>query len=318
MKIRTFGLLFAVILVIGFSATAGAASFPTKPITIFTSGSPGGTADLSIRMLAKRMTEILGQPVIVENKVGGGGFVSGSAVAAANPDGYSVGVFFTSNFTMAPFLRKAPYDIFKNTPIMSYGMYPFEFSVNKDSPLKTFKDFIEYAKAHPNPIVTTCKPDSMENLPMWLLEEKLGLKIKLVPSEEAQAVQAVLGGRATAMTAAGATIPFIKDGSMRGLAVYLGQRIPSLPDIPTLKELGYDIVVESKLAIYGPPGIPNDVVKILDNAFHKAMDDDDFKKICANFGIIPAYMDGNQMDKFHRELAAQSKAILTKLGMVKN
>jgi tripartite-type tricarboxylate transporter receptor subunit TctC len=312
-------LLFAVILVISFSATAGAASFPTKTITIIHSSAPGGSTDTSIRMLAKRMTEILGQPVIVEPKVGGGGFIAGSAVATAKPDGYYIGIFFTSNFTMAPFLRKPPYDIFKNTPIMSYGMFPFEFSVRQDSPWKTFKDFIEYAKAHPNQAtVTTSKPDSMENLPIWMLEEKLGLKIKLVPSESVQGVAAVLGGHAMAFTGVGTSIPHIRDGSMRGLATYLGERIPSLPDIPTLKEMGYDIVVESRLSIYGPPGVPNDVVKILEDAFHKAMDDNDFKKICANFEIIPSFLDGVQIHKLHHDLAAKTKPILIKLGMIKD
>lgn len=319
MKIRMLGLLFAVILVISFSATAEAASFPTKTITIIHSSAPGGSTDTSIRMLAKRMTEILGQPVIVEPKVGGGGFIAGSAVATAKPDGYYIGIFFTSNFTMAPFLRKPPYDIFKNTPIMSYGMFPFEFSVRQDSPWKTFKDFIEYAKAHPNQAtVTTSKPDSMENLPIWMLEEKLGLKIKLVPSESVQGVAAVLGGHAMAFTGVGTSIPHIRDGSMRGLATYLGERIPNLPNIPTLKEMGYDIVVESRLSIYGPPGVPKDVVKILEDAFHKAMDDNDFKKICASFEIIPSFLDGDQIDKLHRDLAAKTKPILIKLGMIKD
>ncbi len=319
MKIRILGLFFALIFVISFSATAGAASFPTKTITIFTSGSPGGTADLPIRMLAKSMTEILGKPVIVENKVGGGGFVGGSALATAKPDGYTLSVFFTSNFTMAPFLRKPPYDIFKNTPIMAYGMYPFELSVRQDSPFKTFKDFIQYAKAHPGQVtVTTAKPDSMQNLPIWMLEEKEGLKIKLVPSEEAPALAAVLGGQAMAITTVGASIPYIREGKMRGLVTYSRERIPSLPNVPTLKEMGYDIVVESSQSVYGPPGVPKDVVKILADALHKAMDDKDFKKVCAGFEFMPTFLDGDQIDKLHRDGAAQTKPVLTRLGMNKN
>jgi tripartite-type tricarboxylate transporter receptor subunit TctC len=320
MKIRMSGLLFAVIfLVIGFSATVGAASFPTKPITILTSSSPGGSTDLTIRMLAKRAAEILGQPVIVEPKVGGGGFIEGSAIATAKPDGYLIGILFTSGFNMAPFLRKPPYDIFKNTPIMSYGMFPFEFSVRQDSPWKTFKDFIDYAKEHPNQAtVTTSKPDSMENLPIWMLEEKLGFKVKLVPTESVQGVAAVLGGHAMAFTGVGTSIPQIREGSMRGLATYLAERMPDLPNIPTLKEMGYDIVVESRLCIYGPPGVPKDVVKILEDAFHKAMDDNDFKKICKNYGIIPSFLGGVEMDKAHRDLAAKTKPILERLGMIKD
>jgi tripartite-type tricarboxylate transporter receptor subunit TctC len=317
-RIRVSILFLAVILVLGFTAAGWAASFPTRAITVVTSSTAGGSTDLSIRMLAKKMTENLGQPVIVENKVGGGGFIAGSAIATAKPDGYYVGIFFTSNFTMAPFLRKPPYDIFKLTPIMSYGMYPFEFSVKEDSPWKAFKDFIEYAKAHPNQAtVTTSKPDSMENLPIWMLEDKFGMKVKLVPSEAGPAVAAVLGGHAMAFTGVGTSIPFIREGKMRGLATYLSQRIPTLPDIPTLKEMGYDIVVESRISIYGPPGVPKEVAKTLEDAFRKAMDDSDFQKICGNFGIIPSFLGGAETDKSHRELAAKTKPILVKLGMVK-
>ena len=321
MKIRNIGLLlFVVVLVMGFGTTAGAASFPKKTITIIMSAAAGGSTDMTGRMLAKRMTEILGHPVLVENKSGAGGFIAGNALAAAKPDGYYIGVVVSSAFNMAHFVRNPPYDIHKFTPIMSYGIYPFTFAVKADAPWKTFKDFIEYAKAHPNEVtLSTSSPDSMENLPIWMLEGQLGLKMKLVSYEGgAPACAAVLGGHATAFTGVGEAIPFIRDGSMRGLATYLGQRMPGLPDIPTLKELGYDIVVESRLSVYGPPGIPKDVVKILQDTLHKAMDNEDFKKICRNFEVTPSYLDATQIEKYHSDLAAKTKPILIKLGKIKN
>jgi tripartite-type tricarboxylate transporter receptor subunit TctC len=295
MKRKWFGLLFAMILVVSFSSTVGAASFPTKTITITMPAAAGGSTDMSGRILAKRMTELLGQPVVVENKAGAGGFIAGNAIAAAKPDGYYIGIEPSSAFNLAHLLRNPPFDIHKFTPIMSYGIYPFTFAVKKDSPFKTFKDFIDYARAHPNEVtLSTSNPDSMENLPIWMLENQLGLKIKLVSYEGgAPACAAVLGGHAMAFTGVGEAIPHIREGSMRGLATYLGQRMATLPDIPTLKELGYDIVVESRLAVYGPPGIPKDVVKILQDAFHKAMDNEDFVKICKSFEVTPSYLDAS-------------------------
>ena len=139
-----------------------------------------------------------------------------------------------------------------------------------------------------------------------------------VPTESVQGVAAVLGGHAMAFTGVGTSIPQIREGTMRGLATYLAERMPDLPDIPTLREMGYDIVVESRLCIYGPPGVPNDVVKILEDAFHKAMDDKDLKKICANFELIPSYLDADQIDKHHRDQAAKTQPILKKLGMIKD
>jgi tripartite-type tricarboxylate transporter receptor subunit TctC len=321
MKSRDIGLLLVVVaLVMAFSTTAGAASFPTKTITITMPAAPGGSTDMTGRMLAKRMTEILGQPVVVENKSGAGGFLVGNAIAAAKPDGYYIAIEPSSAFNMAHFLRNPPFDIHKFTPIMSYGIYPFTLAVKTDAPWKTFKEFIEYAKAHPNEVtLATSNPDSMENLPIWMLEGLLGLKMKLVSYEGgAPACAAVLGGHATAFTGVGEAIPFIRDGSMRGLATYLGERMSSLPDIPTLKELGYDVVVESRLTVYGPPGVPKDVVKILQDSFHKAMDNEDFKKICTSFEVTPSYLDAVQLEKYHTDLAAKTKPILIKLGKIKN
>ncbi len=319
MKMRVLGRIVCVlILALTFAGSAGAA-FPDKTVTILCTAAPGGSTDMTARMLAKRLTEILKVPVVVENKVGGGGFIAGSALNSAPADGYTIGVFASSAFNLAHFLRKPPYDIFKWTPIMSYGIYPFTFAVRTDAPWKTFKDFLEHAKKNPGQVsLSTSHPDSMENLPIWMLEEKLGLKMKLVPYEGgAPAVAAVLGGHANAFTGVGEAIPNIRDGSMRGLATYLEERMPGLPNIPTLKEMGYDIVVESRLSIYGPPNLSKNFVKTLQDAFQKAMDSADFKKICQSFEVIPSFQDSAQTDRYHRDLAAKTKPILIKLGKIK-
>jgi len=166
--------------------------------------------------------------------------------------------------------------------------------------------------------LATSNPTSMENLPIWMLEEKLGLRMKLVPYDGgAPAVAAVLGGHAHAFTGVAEAIPHIRDGSMRGLATYLSARMPGLPDVPTLKELGYNVVVESRLAVLGPPGVPKETVKIIQDAFKKAMESPDFVKICQGFEVTRSYMDGATMDKYHRELAAQTEKILVKIGKLK-
>ena len=319
MRTRFFGwLIIGAILAMSFVVKAEAA-FPDKTITILIAAAPGGSTDLTARMLAKSLTEILKVPVVVENKTGGGGFIAGSALYNAAPDGYTLTVFYSSAFNLAHFLRNPPYDIFKDTPIMSYGIYPFTLAVKADSPWKTFKDFIGYAKANPGKVsLSTSNPDSMENLPIWMLEEELGLKMKLVPYEGgAPAVAAVLGGHADAFTGVAEAIPHIRDGSMRGLATYLSVRMPGLPDVPTLKELGYNVVVESRLSVYGPPGVPKETVKILQDACHKAMESPDFLKVCKSFEVTPSFMDSATIDKYHRDLAAKTKPVLIKLGKIK-
>jgi tripartite-type tricarboxylate transporter receptor subunit TctC len=310
--------LLVMVLTFSLGATAGAA-FPTKPITILCGAAAGGSTDLTARMLAKAMTEFLKQPVVVEDKPGGGGFVANSELFRAAPDGYTVIVNASSLYNLASFLRKPSFDPWKETPIMSYGIYPFTLAVKSDAPWKTVKDFIGYVKQNPGKVsLSTSNPDSMENLPIWMLEEKEKISVKLVPYEGgAPAVAAVLGGHAQAFTGVAEAIPHIRDGSMRGLATYLGARMPGLPDLPTLKESGYDVVVESRLAVYGPPGVPPEVVKILQEAFRKAMDSPEFKKVCQSFEVTPSFMDSAQIDKYHRDLAAKTKPILIKLGKIR-
>jgi tripartite-type tricarboxylate transporter receptor subunit TctC len=119
-----------------------------------------------------------------------------------------------------------------------------------------------------------------------------------------------------AFTGVGEAFP-IRDAACAGWQL-IGQRMATLPDIPTLKELGYNIVVESRLAVYGPPGVPKDVVTILQDAFHKAMDNEDFVKVCKSFEVTPSYLDAEGIQKYHTDLAAKTKPILIKLGKIKN
>jgi len=279
----------------------------------------GGSTDLTSRMLAKRATELFGQPVIVENKTGGGGFVANAEVYNAAPAGYTLIVNASSTIVLAPHLRKAPFDPWKMTPIMSYGVYPFTLAVKVDAPWKTIKEFVEFMRKNPGEVkMSTSGPDAMENLAMFMLKDQEKLDFKLVPYEGgAPAVAAALGGHTHAFIGVAEAIPHIREGRMRGLATFLSERMPGLPDIPTLKESGYDAVVESRLSIYGPPGVPKEIVKKLEETFRKAMDSEDFKKVCKTFEVTPSFYDNERIDKYHRDLSAKIRTILIKIGRIK-
>lgn len=138
--------------------------------------------------------------------------------------------------------------------------------------------------------MATAGPDAMENLAMYMLKDQEKLDFKLVPYDGgAAAVAATLGGHTHGFIGVAEATPHIREGRMRGLATFSKERIPELLNIPTLKEIGYDIVVESRATIYGPPGVPKDIVKKLEETFKKAMDSEGFKKICKTLEVTPSF-----------------------------
>lgn len=298
---------------------AAQSDFPNKTITIYCPWSAGGSTDLTSRMIANKATEIFGVPVIVANKTGGGGFVANSAVYRAKPDGYTLVVNASSTIVLSPHLRKTPFEPLELTPIMSYGIYPFVVAVKSDSPIKTFKELVERARKKPGKLsLATSGPDAMENLAMFMLENDQNIKFKFVPFEGgAPAVAATLGGHTDAYIGVGEPIPHIRDGSMRGLVTFLGQRMTGLPDIVTLQEVGYDIVVESRLAVFGPPGLPKEIATKLQDTFKQAMDDKGFKKVAKSFEVTPSYLGSNQLNQFNRSLSGNIRETLIRIGRIK-
>jgi tripartite-type tricarboxylate transporter receptor subunit TctC len=302
-----------------YSISEGAATFPTKAINMLIYTAPGGSTDLTIRMLCKRASELFGQPVIAENNTAGGGFLALAEVYKAAPDGHTIGVAASSMICVEPLLRKAPYDPNKMTPILSYGVYPFTLAVKVDAPWKTVKEFVEYVRKNPGKVnLSTSRPYSMENFAMFMLQNQEKLDFKLVPYEGgAPAVAAALGGHTDGFIGVSEAIPFIREGKMRGLATFLSERMPGLPDIPTLKESGYNVAVESRLSIYGPPEMPKDLVKRIEDTFKKSMESEDFKKIAKNFEVTPSFLDSKGIGKYHRDLTDAIRSILIKMGKIK-
>jgi tripartite-type tricarboxylate transporter receptor subunit TctC len=313
------GLIIAAILGLFVQNAAAQSDFPNKTVTIYCPWSAGGSTDLTSRMIANKATEIFGVPVIVANKTGGGGYVANTAVYRAKPDGYTIVVNASSTIVLAPHLRDVPIKPLELTPVMSYGIYPFVVAVKEDSPIKTFKDLVEMARKNPGKVtLATSGPDAMENLAMFMLEADQDVKFKFVPFEGgAPAVAATLGGHVDAFIGVGEPIPHIREGTMRGLVTFLGQRMAGLPDIPTLKELGYNIVVESRLSFFGPPGLPNEIVTKLQDTFKECMNDKGFKRVAESFEVTPSFLNSSELDQLNQSLSGKIKEVLIRIGRIK-
>jgi tripartite-type tricarboxylate transporter receptor subunit TctC len=298
---------------IGSAASALAAApvfaqeaFPSHAITIINAFPPGGANDIVTRPLAAAMEPILKQPVVVETKAGAAGQVGAQFVAAAKPDGYTLLSHNTgiSGYAEVDKLFGRPPKITRADfiPLARLVAEPILLLVNDQQPYKTLSEFIAAAKAHPDTLVFSSGGlYGASHLPLAYLEKATGpLRLRHLPTNGGgPAIIAILGNNAQVTTqSVSATLPHIKAGKLRPLAVFSATRSKSLPDVPTLKELGFDVEYYLWVGIFAPKDTPGEIVTTLRAAIGKAAQSDQFKTALANAGQELAYLDGPDFQKF--------------------
>jgi tripartite-type tricarboxylate transporter receptor subunit TctC len=297
---------------IGTAALAGAGpafaqeAFPSHAITIINAFPPGGVNDIVTRPLALTMEPILKQPVVVETKAGAAGQVGAQVAASAKPDGYTLLSHNTGISGYAEvdklFGRPAKTTRADFVPLARIIADPVVLLVNDQQPYKTAKEFIDEVKKHPDQIVFSSGGlYGASHLPMALLDAAAGgLKVRHLPTNGGgPAITAILGNNAQCTTQSiSATLPHIKAGKLRPLASFGATRSKALPDVPTLKELGYDVEYYLWVGIFAPKATPAPVVQTLRGAIDKAAHSDQFKSTLANAGLELAYLDGPDFQKF--------------------
>ena len=311
---------FAMVLFLWAALPVAAAEFPSKPVTLIVPWAPGGSTDVCLRVLADTTGKYLGQPVVVDNKPGGGGTVGGATMAAtAKPDGYTVAQIPISVIRY-PYMMKVNWDTLRDfTYIIHLTGYTFGVVVKADAPWKTWNEFIAYAKANPSK-VTYATPGAGTSLhiTMETIAMRQGIKWIQVPMKGVgETTPAVLGGHVTATADSTGWAPQVDAGELRLLVTWGNQRTKKWPSVPTLKELGYGIVSNSPFGIAGPKGMDPKVVKILHDAFKKGMEDPAFQKILAQFDMEPFYKNSEDYTKFVKEQCEEEKVILEKMGLKK-
>jgi len=289
---RLFLFLFAIFFLM-VSSVSMAQEFPTKPVNITISAGPGGSQDTSVRLLAKRAEKILGQPLILTNNAGGAGVVALTILKTQKPDGYDLVGGSNAMLVAIPHLRNVDYVPDDFVPILEYAQTSYGIYVRGDSPWKTLKELVAYAKQNPGKIsYTTTSVGSGMHLGMEAVAAtEGGLKWTAVPYLTGDPVIPLLGShvQAAATTIAPTTLPHIKSGTLRILAVMSEKRVKMFPDLPTLKELGYDYSWEGESILFAPKGTPEPVLKKLDDAFKQATTDPEFVKTLESMVIEPTY-----------------------------
>ena len=299
--------------VMGTAATALAAeplfaqeAYPSHAITIINAFPPGGINDIVTRPLASVMEPILKQPVVVETKAGAAGQIGAQVAASAKPDGYTLLSHNTGISGYAEvdklFGRPAKTTRADFIPLARLIADPVLLLVNDQQPYKTLKEFIDAAKANPGKLVFSSGGlYGASHLPLAYLEKATGpLKLPHLPtSGGGPAITAILGNNAQVTTqSVSATLPHIKAGKLRPLAVFSAARSKLLPDVPTLKEIGYDVEYYLWVGIFAPKGTPPAIVTTLRAAIGKAVQSDQFKSTLANVGQELDYLDGPDFQKF--------------------
>jgi tripartite-type tricarboxylate transporter receptor subunit TctC len=299
------------------SVPAVAQSYPNRPITLIVPWPAGGSTDTHLRKLAELASKHLGQPVIVENKPGFGGMLGPSQMAKnAAPDGYTLSQI-TVNAFRAPHLQKVDWDPMKDfTYIIGVSGYTFGVVVKSDSPFKTFNDLIAYAKANPGQMsYGSTGTGTSPHLLMEVVADKAGVKLLHVPFKgNADSTTALMGGHVMAQSDATGWGKFVDAGTFRLLVTFGEQR--TRWGAPTAKELGYDVVSYSPYGIVGPKGMDPKVVKIVHDAFKKAIDDPEHQKVLQQLDQVYWYKSTEDYIKWAAETNVSERALIERLGLL--
>jgi tripartite-type tricarboxylate transporter receptor subunit TctC len=299
------------------AGNAAADGYPSRPITLICPWPAGGSTDTHLRKLAELASRHLGQPVIVENKPGAGGMLGPAGMARnAAPDGYTISQL-TINVVRQPHLQKVDWDPFKDfTYIIGVSGYTFGVVVKSDSPFKTLDDVVAYAKANPGKL--SYGSTGIGTSPHLLMEDlasKAGVEFLHVPFKgNADSTQALLGGHVMVQSDSTGWGKFVDAGTFRLLVTFGEQR--TRWNAPTAKELGYDVVSYSPYGIAGPKGMDPKIVKILHDAFKKAMDEPEHHKILQSLDQISWYKSSEDYAKWAAEAWVTERANVERLGLL--
>jgi tripartite-type tricarboxylate transporter receptor subunit TctC len=287
-----------------------AQAYPAKPVTVVVAFSAGGNNDLRARQLGIPVGAMLGQSLIVDNKPGASGNIGHDFVAKAAPDGYTVGIGAMGPLAVNPSLYpKLNFDPQKDfTPIVLIEKAPLVLVTRVEKPFKTVKDVVDAAKAKPGALtIGNAGPGGAHHLSGELFEQAAGITTLSVPYKGGgPASTALLSGEIDMMfEQTYAALPSIKAGKTRALAVTSAKRLPSLPDVPTMAELGYpDVVVSNWLGLIGPKGMPAAAVARLNESFNKALATADIREKITGPGNE---VGGGTPEEFTAFIAAENK-----------
>jgi tripartite-type tricarboxylate transporter receptor subunit TctC len=317
---RTFAVALIAAALTALNGVAVAQEYPAKPVTLVVPWPAGGSTDIVMRAIADVASKSLGQPIVVDNKAGGSGTVGPATMAAtAKPDGYTISQVPTTIFRM-PMMQQAFWDPIKDfSYIIHLSGYTYGVTINAESQLKSWKDVVDFAKQNPGK-VTYATPGAGTTLHIGMeqIAQLEGIKITQVPFKGgAETNAAVLGNHTVLQADSTGWRPLVDAGKLRLLMVWTSQRSPNFPGVPTLRELGYPLAVESPFGIAGPKGMDPKIIAKLHDAFKKAIDDPGVIATLAKYDMVPNYKNTEDYNKFVHEQIESERKVIESLGLAK-
>lgn len=293
--------------------------FPSRPIKLIAPWPTGGSSDAVMRAFADSAGKALGATVIVENKPGAGGTLGASAMVSAAPDGYTLTQLPLGIYRL-PHMQAMNFDPVKDlTHIVCLTGYTFGIACTADAPFKTLKDMVAYAKANPGKLeYGHTGTGTTPHLAIEEFSDKAGILLNPVPFKgSAEIMQAILGGHIRMMSGTTEFAPHVQSGKLRLLATLGSQRNKAFPDVPTVKESGWDTISESPFGIGGPKGMDPAVVKVLHDAFRKTLEDPAVLAALDKFFQPVIYMNTADYTAYAERTFKAEKATIERLGLAK-
>ncbi len=293
-------------------------SFPSRPITLIIDQGPGGQNDVTARAISKIAEKELGQPIVCENKPGGGMILARNTIVKAKPDGYTIGVSGTSTNINRPHMEALPFDVLTDqTDIAVYLKYSVALCVKADSPWKTIDDVIAYARKNPGKFTYgTAGAGTSQHIVMERIAKKEGIKWSMVPFKSGSLpVLACLGGHVNAVAQGPVDlIPQIEAGKLRLILALNDTRWEIAPNIPSSMER-YGFYAFNFKSIIGPKGMPEPIVEKIENAYKKAATDPSFVELCKTIKAENYFMSGKDYSKLWRSHYKIMGEIIRDMGL---
>ncbi len=295
-----------------------AQDYPTRPITMIVGYGAGGSTDLAARIVASHMEKTLGQPIIIENKVGGNGAVGTRAVSTARPDGYTIGMTSGSILTVLPYTTDLGFDPLKLTFIGSTLESYYAIWVRSDSRYKTIQDFVTYAKANPDKVVSANSGGfGIPDIAMAQLAQAIGgFTYRTVPTSGGaeQVLKMLAGDVEVEANSATATLSHMREGKIRALLV-VSTSWPELEKlgVPLSSKL-YGFTARNLASVVGPPGLPEPIRQKLEDALKKAMADPATRERLVNTGELIEFKTGNEIREAATKAQAEQYVVAEQLG----
>jgi tripartite-type tricarboxylate transporter receptor subunit TctC len=314
-----FCLALCVLAIAGFAATSIAADYPTKPIQMIVPAGPGGSTDVLARAIGQVAPRFIPQPLMIVNKPSGGGIPGRVDTVRARPDGYTLMINYGGGEDLVvPHQRALPYNVFTDLEaVCRMSVHSIVLAVPTDSPYKTLADLVRIGKAKDYMTASVSIKGASVDLTFLLFAKAAGIKLTTVPgSGGADAITKLIGGHVDFGGGhPSEVLPHIKAGRLRALAVAFEKRDPSVPDIPTFREQGYEVVTAGSVkGIAAPKGTPKEILVYLEQKFKVIADDAEFQKIMKDVGQPVMYQNAEEYKVWFKHAYDQYGELVKTLG----